>query len=140
MGGGARCRTSWCGRGGALVPMALPLPMGIVFEERAGPHGREVYAAEVAPGSNAEVAGVLVGDVFRASSCVFRVKGKVDVIGYWANPPKDKLVPGVFVVQESSSFDECMRAIMSHQENVDLGGGWAAPPQSVALVLERRAG
>jgi hypothetical protein len=140
-GGGRTAQDVVAGPGGALVPFSLPLPLGIVFEERGGPSGgREVFASEVSPGSNAELAGVQVGDVFRASSCVFRVKGKVDVIGYWANPPKDSLRPGVFVFQESSSFDECIMAIQSHLEAVDLGGGWSAAPQAVALVLERRAG
>ena len=140
-GGGRTAQDIAAGPGGTLVPVSLPLPLGIVFEERVGSSGaREVFASEVAPGSNAEAAGVQVGDVFRASSCVFRVKGKVDVVGYWANPPKDSLRPGVFAFQQSSSFDECIKAIQSHLEAVEVAPGWSAPPQTVALVLERRAG
>ena len=109
---------------------------GIYFAQQDG----AMVVTKLDPASEAVKAGVQVGDVFRASSCVFRVKGKVDVVGYWANPPKDSLRPGVFAFQQSSSFDECIKAIQSHLEAVEVAPGWSAPPQTVALVLERRAG
>ena len=62
-----------------LVTLTVERPLGIVFEENAK---GEVVAVEVLEG-NGKSAGVKEGDMLRACSCIFEVKGKVDELAFY---------------------------------------------------------
>ena len=125
--------------GTALLPLAIPRPLGVVFAEAqvklSGPSIAVVE--EVAPGSNAAAAGVRVGDVLRLVSCVVEVRGKVDVVSFYANPPK-AAYRRALLVADAQPFPKLMKALLSNSTAVDLPGGESRVFADVPLVLERR--
>ena len=76
-----------------------------------------------------------MGDVLRATTAVFKVKGKVDELAFYGNPPSDSYLPGVVTVR--GDFDEAIAAIQSHATPFDAGGGQRVESDVVALVVER---
>ena len=73
-----------------LVTLTVERPLGIVFEENAK---GEVVAVEVLEG-NGKSAGVKEGDMLRACSCIFEVKGKVDELAFYGKSISNQIFRG----------------------------------------------
>ena len=73
-----------------LVTLTVERPLGIVFEENAK---GEVVAGEVLEG-NGKSAGVEEGDMLRACSCIFEVKGKVDELAFYGKSISNQIFRG----------------------------------------------
>ena len=124
--------------GTSLLPLSIPRPLGVVFAERRRglSSETEAFVEEVGEGSNAERAGVRVGDVLRLTTCVVEVRGKVDVLSYYANPPK-AANRRALLVADGTPFSKLMKAIVSNATPVDLATGESRAFDEIALVLER---
>eukprot|EP00873_Tetraselmis_striata_P021014 jgi/Tetstr1/441278/TSEL_029529.t1 len=102
------------------------------------PEGLCTVVAEVAPGSNAEKAGVKVGDKIRFFSAVFTVTDPVDIVSFYANPPKKENRRGVYMA-DGQPFDKTMAALISNGEpHVTAKEGAYDVAESVLMVVERR--
>jgi len=106
-----------------------------------GPQPREAdvstVVVEVSSGSNAEKAGVRVGDKIRFFTAVFTVSDPVDIMSYYANPPKKENRRGVFVA-DNQPFDRTMAALASNsQPHVTAREGVTEVAESVLMVVER---
>lgn len=116
------------------VALVVTRPLGIVFEEVDG----KIVAVELVEGSNAERAGVKVGDVLRMTSAVALGKSRVEVKKWQVEPSTDMRKQGsnrrAFFVADGAGFEAVMNAIISNGQPVD--GEEAA---TVSLLLERRA-
>ncbi len=77
-----------------------------------------------------------VGDVLRLTTCVVAVRGKVDVVSFYANPPAAKNRRALLVA-DSQPFPKLMKAITSNTEAVDLPSGESRPFETIPLVFER---
>jgi len=117
-----------------VVPLTIPRPLGIVFEEKEIDGKKRVVADEVVQGGNAEAAGVQVGDVLKCTTAVFTVKGTVDV-STWLNPPKNANVLAYFVTDDRS-FEDTMNALISNSQLIDTPRG-KYEVKTVTLLLER---
>jgi len=126
-----------CPAGQRLVPVCLPLPLGIAFEGRPADGKYRIFVEEIVPGSNAAAADVKVGDVLRACTALFQVKGELNELGYFGNPPKTLSLPGVYVADDRS-FDQAMAALKSNAAMMDGPDGRKQPVDSVCLLLQRQ--
>ena len=124
--------------GTTLLPLSIARPLGVVFAERRRGLSAETeaFVEEVGEGSNACACGVRVGDVLRLVTCVIEVRGKVDVLSYYANPPK-AANRRALLVADGQPFGKLMKAIVSNGTAVDLASGESRAFPEVALVLER---
>eukprot|EP00968_Pinguiococcus_pyrenoidosus_P024113 scaffold4283_cov220-Pinguiococcus_pyrenoidosus.AAC.3 len=116
----------------ALATVQIPLPMGMVIEESETLEGR-VEVVEVGEGSNAEKAGVKVGDVLRGCTAmaVNLLKAAEEDAAFNALAGATK--PGfqrAFYIADEMPFDQTMNALVSNAE--DQGG-----PGFSNLVFER---
>ena len=70
--------------------------------------------------------------------CLFllQVKGKVDEISYFSNPPKNSYLPGVFPV-DGKGFDKTMDALVSNKLPIDTPDGRKRQVEEVCLILQR---
>eukprot|EP00242_Pyramimonas_sp_CCMP2087_P013577 CAMPEP_0198197388 /NCGR_PEP_ID=MMETSP1445-20131203/1020_1 /TAXON_ID=36898 /ORGANISM="Pyramimonas sp., Strain CCMP2087" /LENGTH=226 /DNA_ID=CAMNT_0043866667 /DNA_START=117 /DNA_END=797 /DNA_ORIENTATION=+ len=128
----------------SAVALEVSRPLGIVFEEMAYSfpikgsykHGKQILAVDITEGSNAEKAGVKVGDILRMTSAVAVGKSEVSV-GKWAvEPSLDMRKQGnnrrAYFVADNKPFDTVMDAIISNGEAVD-----GEEAKTVSLLLER---
>ena len=119
-----------------LVGVDVARPLGVVFAEQRRGSQTLCVVEELLPGSNAQAAGVRVGDVLRLTTCVVAVRGKVDVMSYYSNPPKASNRRALLVA-DAQPFGKLMKALVSNSEAVDLPGGKARAFDSIPLVMER---
>lgn len=116
----------------ALATVQMPLPMGMVIEESATLPGK-VEVVEVTAGSNAEKAGVVVGDVLRGCTAMAVNIDKAAEEDVAFNALAGAAKPGLqraFYVADEMPFDETMKALTS---NAEENGG----PGFSNLVFER---
>ena len=147
------------GPGTTLVPLTVARPLGIVFEERrlALNAAAVCVVDEVAPGrcvdvvwercrllpraparSNAEKAGVLVGDVLRLVTAVVEFREKADTLSYYMQPPKARNRRALLVT-DGQPFPKVMKAIISNSQEVEMPDDTKKVFDDVPLVLERAA-
>ena len=79
-----------------------------------------------------------IGDVLRLTTAVLNITDKVDVMSFYANPPKSQNRRAMFTA-DGQPFAKVMKAIVSNGENVDMPDGTQQKFDSVLLVLERKA-
>ena len=98
-------------------------------------YGRCV-AVEIVEGSNAEAAGVKVGDILRMTSAVAVGKSRVEVGKWQVEPSTDMRKKGnnrrAYFVADDATFPAVMDAIISNGEEVD-----GEEATTVSLLLER---
>jgi hypothetical protein len=121
----------------SAVALEVTRPLGIVFEEMnysfpingSYKHGKQILAVDIMEGSNAEKAGVKVGDILRMTSAVAVGKSAVE-------PSLDMRKQGnnrrAYFVADNKPFDTVMDAIISNGEAVD-----GEEAKTVSLLLER---
>mmetsp|Transcript_7894 Transcript_7894/g.26207 ORF Transcript_7894/g.26207 Transcript_7894/m.26207 type:complete len:195 (+) Transcript_7894:10-594(+) len=132
LGGEALAKHTFTFRDGQEgVGVTVGRPLGIVFEEKL----QKCVAVEVAPGSNAEKAGVREGDILRATTAVFQLTAPPDV-STWMQP-NQQIQAQAYFVADGQSFKKCMNAIISNGESVDTPEGDKREIEYVSLVLER---
>jgi hypothetical protein len=125
--------------GTQLVGLDVARPLGVVFAEQTRLSKPLCVVEEVAAGSNAEKAGVRVGDALRLCTAVLEYRGKVDVVSYYANPPKATMRRALFIC-DGQPFSKVMRALQSNSEAVELPqGGGMRVFDGIPLVVERAA-
>ena len=119
--------------GTSAVAFEIPRPLGIVFEDLGD---GTTTAVEIVPGSNAEAAGVRVGDVLRLVSAVAVGKSTVEVGKFQVEPSLGMRKQGsnrrAYFLADGRPFAAVMDAVVSNAEPVD---GVAA--ETVALLLQR---
>uniref|UniRef100_A0A7S1U795 PDZ domain-containing protein n=1 Tax=Phaeomonas parva TaxID=124430 RepID=A0A7S1U795_9STRA len=116
----------------ALATVQVPLPMGMVIEESATLEGK-VEVVEVVEGSNAEKAGVQVGDVLRGCTAMAVNLAKAAEEDVAFNALAGATKPGLcraFYIADGMPFDETMNALTS---NAEQEGG----PGFSNMVFER---
>ena len=121
--------------GTSAVAFEIPRPLGIVFEDLGD---GATTAVEIVPGSNAEAAGVRVGDVLRLVSAVAVGKSTVEVGTFQVEPSLGMRKQGsnrrAYFLADGRPFAAAMDAVVSNAELVD---GVAA--ETVALLLSGRS-
>lgn len=124
--------------GSTPIAVTIARPLGIVFQQKAGGI-RDIWIEvdEIVEGGNAEKADVKVGDVLRCCTAVFTVQTPTDM-STWLNPNK-KYNALAFYVTDNKNFEDCMNALISNGQPIDLPDGNQEEIDSISLVLERRS-
>eukprot|EP00854_Cymbomonas_tetramitiformis_P006731 gene6731-8054_t len=124
--------------GSTPVAVTIARPLGIVFQQKAaGIRDIWIEVDEIVEGGNAENADVKVGDVLRCCTAVFTVQTPTDM-STWLNPNK-KYNAEAFYVADNKKFEDCMNALISNGQPIDLPDGSKKEVDSISLVLERRS-
>eukprot|EP00239_Pterosperma_sp_CCMP1384_P006878 CAMPEP_0197856452 /NCGR_PEP_ID=MMETSP1438-20131217/28589_1 /TAXON_ID=1461541 /ORGANISM="Pterosperma sp., Strain CCMP1384" /LENGTH=211 /DNA_ID=CAMNT_0043471909 /DNA_START=268 /DNA_END=903 /DNA_ORIENTATION=+ len=125
--------------GASAVAVDVKLPMGMVLEEVTVEGKQVILAVDINEGSNAETAGVQVGDILRMTSAVAKGKVKVEVGRFQVEPSLGMEKKGdnrkAYFIVDGSSFGQVMNALVSNAEPVP-GADEDSP--LVNLLLERR--
>lgn len=118
--------SSWNDDQSALTVLKCPMPLGMVVNELKSPEGRKkgiFEILEVEEGSNAEKAGIRVGDAFRACNATVQKQVRDATAFIEADTQRTKAL----FVADGKPFDTLMGAIATN-----AGEG------SITMVLERR--
>ena len=125
----------------ALVPVIVTRPMGMTLEEEKRADTTAItlcVVVDVAAGSNADAAGVKVGDILRGTSAVLKGKSKVKTEKWAVEPSLDQRVqmPNVRAafVADAQPFERIMGALVSNGDEVN-----GVVAESCALLFERGA-
>lgn len=86
--------------------------------------------------SNAEKAGVRVGDVLRLCTAVVEYRDKADTLSYYTSPPPARNRRALLVT-DAQPFQKVMKALISNSQEVDMPDGTKNVFQEVPLVFER---